>query len=153
MIGFHKGVIKKDHRMNTWLNLLGDTLRNPDRCQCAVAYYLYNHQIMTIEIREKEENNDDQIYYLNFEGVIYFAGPLHWTGALFRRSASEACFELLKQLNLVTNDSDEISKWAFTLYETLYSPTISILMPTVSKGVFGRENYAKNWMIDLFNKR
>jgi hypothetical protein len=68
-------------------------IENPQTYFCTVWSYLVNHSMLLVRIDKGELDNG--IFYLCFELVQYFEGPLRWKGADFCVGASDECIELL----------------------------------------------------------
>jgi len=68
-------------------------IENPEAYFCTVWSYLASHSMLLIRVDKGEL--DQEIFYLYFELVQYFEGPLKWKGANFCIGASDECIRLL----------------------------------------------------------
>lgn len=58
-------------------------IKNPDLYHCRVAKYEQGHSVMHIALRSLEIGDANPNFYLVFEDVKYFEGPMIWEGANF----------------------------------------------------------------------
>jgi hypothetical protein len=76
-------------------------LENPEFYDCTVWKYQVGHSEMIVRLYSPEEKEKDKSeFYLIFQGVLFFEGPLKWKGASFFNGANEECQELLHRIGL-----------------------------------------------------
>ena len=88
-------------------------IQNPDTHFCQVWSYLVSHSKLLVRVHK--ENFHDESFYLHFEMVQYFEGPLSWTGANFYIGNPDECIKLLQQRGL-KGVSDDYLLEHFHLY-------------------------------------
>lgn len=74
-------------------NIFG--LVHPQRYECIVWSYRVNHQQLLIRA-DKDKFNNETIYF-SFAGVVYFEGPISWTGASFCVGTTDECAGLFRR--------------------------------------------------------
>ena len=71
---------------------------DPQSFCCTVWRYQAGHHQMLVRVHRLEESGDETAFYLYFGGVIYFEGPLHWSGAEFTSGSEEECAGILRMI-------------------------------------------------------
>jgi hypothetical protein len=72
-------------------------IANPQEYSCRVGSYRVNHSLMLVRAT-KSEFEPGKTFYLTFGGVLYFEGPLAWSGADFCISTTDECERLLSKM-------------------------------------------------------
>lgn len=70
-------------------------IQNPEEYFCRVWSYFVSHSRLLLRVYKGKI--DEEEFYLNFEMVQYFEGPLGWKGANFYIGSSDECVKLLQQ--------------------------------------------------------
>ena len=84
---------------------------------CRVWRYQAAHSEMLIRFH-KEQEFDENSFFLLFSRVAYFEGPMVWKGAAFSIGAFEECKQTLTRLRIWKETwSDEIMKDVYRLYK------------------------------------
>jgi hypothetical protein len=73
-------------------NIFG--IAEPEKYVCFVTSYIPSHSQLEIGIKLPE--TPEFVYYLGFQAVEYFEGPLSWEGADFSRGDPNECVRLLR---------------------------------------------------------
>ena len=73
-------------------------LVNPDIYNCIV--WSYRVSLSRLLVRVDEGEFDKNFFYLIFEEVLYFEGPLRWGGANFCLGTDEECVKILHRRGL-----------------------------------------------------
>jgi hypothetical protein len=55
---------------------------------------------MLVRVYRIEESGDELAFYVYFGGVIYFEGPLQWSGADFISGSEEECIGILRRMGV-----------------------------------------------------
>jgi hypothetical protein len=79
--------------MNSEIMRLSD-IPNARRCVCHVWRYQISHSLMQLRVTEPMSRRD---FWLAFEDVQYFEGPMIWTGAVFRVESPEESLRFLRE--------------------------------------------------------
>src|SRR5512139_3852970 len=78
-------------------NILG--LQDAEKYGCRVWHYDKGHSVMTIYVqKEAPTGMDADHFFIVFEVVQYFEGPMSWKGANFGIGTLEECANLLVRL-------------------------------------------------------
>jgi hypothetical protein len=100
-------------------------IRDTSLYHCNVYRYSQSHRELTIAVHTST-NNSEAVFYLIFESVWYFQGPLSWDGIDFELADAEELKSLIQKVfsNIEDNMLDSFSK-QFALY-MIYKPSINI---------------------------
>lgn len=71
---------------------------DPRLYQCNVWSYRAGHSLMLVRVTKSWSGPED-FFYLTFESVQYFEGPLQWLGADFYIGTKAECTELLQRID------------------------------------------------------
>ncbi len=92
-----------------------DQMEDKSQCECLIRSYTNGHSQMRILVRNREPAFQDR-FYLVFQGVRYFSGPVRWTGADFRLASDDECWERLVQLKVIEGDPATPEETLLRLY-------------------------------------
>jgi len=76
-------------------------IADPDYCAYRVWSYIHGHSMMLVRVIRSEP---DDFFFLAFDSVQYFQGPLHWMGARFQVGTTDECAELLQEARVGLSD-------------------------------------------------
>ena len=77
-------------------NQLDFNISDPTLCNCAVFRYTRSLRHLIVVVHE-QVNNPEPAFYLSFESVWYFQGPMSWTSVDFELSDTNERKELLQK--------------------------------------------------------
>ena len=96
------------------------SLTTPNELHCVVENHTASHSVMHIKIFNPVSNESRR---LEFQLVLYFSGPMSWTGADFQLRPWNECVQLLRTLNKLQHINDmspemqrEVGEKHFHLY-------------------------------------
>jgi len=98
-------------------------IQNPQEITCRVWSYFVSHSRLLFRGYKDSSGNDE--FYLDFEMVEYFEGPLSWKGADFYLGSSDECSLLLQQRGF-TDYFDDYWLEHYHLYKVDLSNTQSV---------------------------
>lgn len=78
----------------TFSNMRFSDIPNARRCTCQVWRYEISHSLLQIRVIEPASRKD---YWVSFEDVQYFEGPIIWTSAAFRVETADESLQFLRQ--------------------------------------------------------
>jgi len=73
---------------------------NPHSYHCTIWRYQPSHRQMLVRVYRFEESGDETYFYLHFGGVVYFEGPLQWSGAALTRGSAKECIAILHKIGI-----------------------------------------------------
>ena len=73
---------------------------DPQSFHCTIWRYQAGHHQMLVRVCRIEESGDELAFYVCFGGVIYFEGPLQWSGADFISGSEEECIGILRRMGV-----------------------------------------------------
>ena len=74
---------------------------DPQTYMCIVWGYRISHSLMLIRVSKSEpEELFEEPFFLTFEGVLYFEGPIRWKGVDFGISTTDECARSLNRIKL-----------------------------------------------------
>jgi hypothetical protein len=99
-------------------------IANPETYICRVASYRAGHSVMCVHVhRHSQSTLPYDEFFLLFDFVQYFEGPMWWNGANFCTSTPEECLQLLFRLQSPQKvDDDEVT--TFDLPESTPLPKV-----------------------------
>ena len=99
-------------------------IQRPETVRCLVVRYEWGKGLMTLRLSRL---NSPDIYYIRFQGVEVFAGPLQWEGGNFVLQPPASCLEVLQLAARVSEFATErdIQERKFKLY-TVDLPQMSV---------------------------
>jgi hypothetical protein len=103
---------------------------NVENCNCYVKGYSKSHSFMEISVFSLEYSDVEPLHYIHLNGVIYFEGPMRWSGANFDEIFTDRKLEIFRTLPGYASIPDEALKTHFHLIHTtskLYPP-VTILV-------------------------
>lgn len=97
---------------------------NFDTCHCRVIGYIRSHSFMEIKVDYIGVNTSEDVFYIAFEGVEYFEGPMIWQGGQFRIMSPIDCLNLLHKLGRYEGIPDE---YLLKRFQLITNPVINPL--------------------------
>jgi hypothetical protein len=64
-------------------NQLDFDVGEPSSYRCSILRYTHGHRQLVVEVVRKEVEQYEPVFYLSFETVWYFQGPVSWSGVDF----------------------------------------------------------------------
>jgi hypothetical protein len=99
-------------------------IQKPETIRCLVARYEWGKGMMTLRLSRL---SSPDIYYLRFQGVEVFAGPMQWENGNFVLQPPASCLEVLQMASRASEFATErdIHERKFKLY-TVDLPQMSV---------------------------
>ena len=106
-------------------NQLDLKIDEPSLYHCSIFRYSQSHRILTAAVH-KHKGDPETAFYLVFESVWYFQGPMSWAGIDFEIANIDERKTLLQKVFQNTKDNmmDSLSQ-QYALY-VIYRPKITI---------------------------
>ena len=74
-------------------------IKDPETYSCRVWHFSVGHSTLAIQVtRTQHSNSPDEVFFLEFDSVRYYEGPLTWHGANFGTTSLESYAKLLHRL-------------------------------------------------------
>lgn len=73
-------------------------LTDPQSYVCDVLKYQKSHSLLSVYAKEWGQLDSDNNFYIVFASVIYFEGPIYWSGVNFYLGSQDECVELLDNI-------------------------------------------------------
>jgi hypothetical protein len=99
-------------------------IQRPETIRCLVARYEWGKGLMTVRLTRQ---SSPDIYYIRFQGLEVFAGPMKWEGGNFVLQPVASCLEVLQMAGRASEFATErdIQERKFKLY-TVDLPQMSV---------------------------
>jgi hypothetical protein len=99
------------------------TIKNPEQYYCTVWNYQVGHSEMFVRVYKTDvKDAENDAFYLIFQVVSYFEGPLNWPSLNLRVGNVEECRKILTQIGLHFTkeiiETDYYQLFTFTLPHT-----------------------------------
>jgi hypothetical protein len=88
----------------------------PETCACEVLGYMKGHSYLEIKVAQQRHDEVKDTFYLEFEGVEYYEGPMRWKWANFSISSADTCLEIIHRLGYYANLPDDFLLERFKLF-------------------------------------
>jgi hypothetical protein len=113
---------------------------DPQKYYYAVWGYSASHSLMAVRAI-KESSETRQIFYMIFETVQYFEGPMRWEGC-FRVGNADECLRLLRSVKGFNNISEDYLLSKFRLFQTIVLGQVEVKIVAQNAYILKSEDVA-----------
>jgi hypothetical protein len=84
-------------------------IRNSTDCRCTILSYIFGGNVLVVQVDPSRHKwRTKETYYLQFEDVLYFEGPVQWKSADFYLGTNNEIVNIANRAGLVLSDDEEL---------------------------------------------